>query len=229
MPYHTHTAFPLPAALAATAAPQLGKIVGEVLGLHLPGCALRGTLVRNLRADREDFFFALSKGAAAVTRWLPCALGKVSTPRGAGLTTPCSIAAAACRAGSSLSTGSSRRLRNWVKSSGSTKWSWARFTCTWVMPQADLTARSGRSWLQSCSSAQCRSGLRNSQAHHTRGATGARPRAVGVGQRRVQLRVTAATSAVHGKVSAHCRRGWVSGTKSATTSGCPGPVNHCWR
>src|SRR4029077_8410645 len=129
-----HKDFPLPPALPPKATHNLGQRLELFLGLRLQRCPLGGTLLRDLRNDLEDFFFALYKVAASLTRWLPCSLGKVSTTRCAGLTTPCSIAAAACSATSSLSTASSRRLRNWVRISGNTKCAWARFTCTWVIP-----------------------------------------------------------------------------------------------
>ena len=48
------------------------------------GGALRGYG----RDDLEDFFWALYRVAASLTRWLPCSLGKVSTTRCAGLTRP---------------------------------------------------------------------------------------------------------------------------------------------
>jgi hypothetical protein len=116
LPDQTHKDFPLAAALPPKAAHDLGKIELELLRLRLQGRALGTAMVRTLRNDLEDFFFALYKVAASLTRWLPCSLGKVSTTKWAGLTTP-SIAAAACSATSSSSTGSSRRLRNWVNSS----------------------------------------------------------------------------------------------------------------
>jgi hypothetical protein len=191
--------------------------------------SLSRTLLRKLREELEDFFFALYKVAASLTRWLPCSLGKVSTTTWAGLTTPSAMAVAAWIASSSWSNVSSKRLRNWVRSSGNTKCAWAPLTWTSGIPHAYITAKSVRSWLQICSSEQCSSCLSNSNANHTRVATGARPRAVGVENRWAKFRSTAATRAAHGNVSAHCRIGWPSGTKSTTRSGRPVPVNQCWR
>src|SRR4029077_1150064 len=116
-----HKDFPLPPALPPKATHNLGQRLELFLGLRLQRCPLGGTLLRDLRNDLEDFFFALYKVAASLTRWLPCSLGKVSTTTCAGLTAPSSIAAAPWRAHNSWSNASSKRLRNWVKSSGNTK------------------------------------------------------------------------------------------------------------
>jgi hypothetical protein len=51
----------------------------------------------------------------------------------------------------------------------------------------------------------------------------------GVGKRWANERSTAATRAAHGQVSAHCRRGCVSGTQAATCLHGPRPVSQCWR
>src|SRR5215510_5219967 len=71
--------------------------------------------------------------------------------------------------------------------------------------------------------------LSNSNANNTRGETGGRPRVESLGNRWAKLRSIAATRAAQGNVSAHCRRGWVFGTKSATWRRVPEPVNQCWR
>src|SRR5262245_7568357 len=66
----------LPAALPSKATHNLGEVVVQLLGLRLQDRPLGGTLLRNLRDNLEDFFFALYKVAASLTRWLPCSLGK---------------------------------------------------------------------------------------------------------------------------------------------------------
>jgi hypothetical protein len=38
---------------------NLGEVLVQLLGLRLQGRALGGTLLRDLRKDLEDFFFAL--------------------------------------------------------------------------------------------------------------------------------------------------------------------------
>src|ERR1041385_9226994 len=107
-----HKDFPPAPTLPPKAAHNLGEVVVQRLGLRLQSCPLGRALLRDLRDELEDFFFALYKVAASLTRWLPCSLGKVSTTTCAGLTVPSSIAAAAWRASSSLSSASSRRLRD---------------------------------------------------------------------------------------------------------------------
>ena len=92
----------------------------------------------------------------------------------------------------------------------------SRSTWTSRIPQAYITATSVRNRLQICSSAQDSSCFNSSKANNTRVATGGRPRLVGVGKRWANERSTAATRAAHGNVSAHWRRGCVSGTNSAT-------------
>ena len=166
--------------------------------------------------ELEDFFWALYSVAASLTRWLPCSLGKVSTTKWAGLTSPASIAVAAWMASSSSINGSSRRLRNWARTSGSTKCSWERPAWTSGIPQAYITAKSVRNRLQICSSEQDNSCFKSSNANNTRVETGGRPRVVGLGKRWVNERSRAATRAAQGNVSAHWRMGCVSGTKSAT-------------
>ena len=106
------------------------EVVLELLRLRLQRRALGGALRGYGRDDLEDFFWALYRVAASLTRWLPCSLGKVSTTRCAGLTSPSSIAVAAWIASSSSINGSSRRLRNWASTSGSTKCSWEPSTWT---------------------------------------------------------------------------------------------------
>jgi hypothetical protein len=65
---------------------------------------------------------AFYRVVASVPRGLPCSHGKVSMTRGAGLTSPSSIAAAAWRALSSSMRASSMRRRNAQSVSGNTKW-----------------------------------------------------------------------------------------------------------
>src|SRR6266516_1139193 len=227
--HQCHKHLPHPPALATEAAHHLLEGVLELLcsprQRRAPGGALRGYG----RDDLEDFFWALYRVAASLTRWLPCSLGKVSTTRCAGLTNPSSIAVAAWIASSSAINGSSSRRRNWASTSGSTKCAWARSTWTSVIPQAYITARSVRKRLQICSSEQPNSCFRSSNATNTRVETGGRPRVVSLGKRRANERSTAATRAAHGNISAHWRRGCVSGTKSATLRHGPRPVNQCWR
>ena len=83
-------------------------------------------------------------------------------------------------------------------------------------PQAYITAKSVRKRWQMSSSDPPSSCLSNSRANNTRMGTGRRPRGDRGGKRWAKLHSMAATRAAHGKVSAHWRRGWVSGTKSAT-------------
>src|SRR5215813_14030162 len=79
------------------------------------------------------------------------------------------------------------------------------------------------------SSAAPPSCLSHSNASNTRGETGGRPRVESWGNRWAQLRSIAATRATQGNGSAHGRRGWVCGTKSATWRRVPDPVNQGWR
>ena len=90
---HKHVSHP--PTLAAEAAHHLRQVVLELLRLRLQRRALGGALRSYGRDDLEDFFWALYRVAASLTRWLPCSLGKVSTTRCAGLTKPSSIAVAA--------------------------------------------------------------------------------------------------------------------------------------
>src|SRR5882672_2113233 len=152
--HHAHKHLALSATLAAKAAHDLGEVLLELLRLGLQRRARDHAVLGEGRNDLEDFFFALYKVAASLTRWLPCSLGKVSTTRCAGLTSPCSMAAAAWSASSSSINAASIRLRNWANTSGSTKCPWARSAWTSVTPQAYITAKSVRSWLQICSSEQ---------------------------------------------------------------------------
>jgi AhpD family alkylhydroperoxidase len=82
-----------------------------------PVTALRDDVVE----ERERFLCALYRVVAAVTRCRPCALGKVSMTRGAGLTRPSSMAAAAGMAMRSSMRASAMRLRNSQRVSGRTK------------------------------------------------------------------------------------------------------------
>ena len=91
--YQCHKHFPHPPALSAETAHNLLEVVLELVGLHLQLCTLCGALGGYGRDELEDFFWALYSVAASLTRWLPCSLGKVSTTRCAGLTSPSSMAA----------------------------------------------------------------------------------------------------------------------------------------
>src|SRR5712691_3181558 len=227
--HQCHEHFALAAALPAEAAHNLPEVVVELVRLGLQRRALGGAVVGDVRDDLEDFFLALYSVAASLTRWLPCSLGKVSTTRWAGLTSPSSMAAAAWSASSSSIKASSMRRRNWARTSGRTKCSWERSTWTSVIPHAYMTAKSVRNRLQICSSEQDNSCFSNSNASNTRGETGGRPRLESVGQRWAMLRSIAATSAAQGNVSAHCRMGCMTGTKSATRRRGPHPVSQCCR
>src|SRR4029450_12663810 len=120
---------------------NLRQILLELLCLPMQRRASGGARHGYGRDDLEDFFGALYRVAASLTRWLPCSLGKVSTTKCAGLTNPSSIAVAAWIASSSAINASSSRRRNWASTSGSTKYSWARSTWTSAIPQAYITAR----------------------------------------------------------------------------------------
>src|SRR6266508_872916 len=210
---HKHVADP--PTLAAEAAHPLRQVLLELLRLRLQRRALGGTLRGYGRDDLEDFFWALYSVAASLTRWLPCSLGKVSTTKCAGLTRPSAIAAAAWIASSSSINTSSIRLRNWASTSGKTKCSCEPSTWTSPIPQAYITATSVRNRLHICSSEQDNSCFNNSNANKTLVEMGGRPRVVKLGHRWAKRRSTAATNAAQGNVSAHWRRGCVSGTKSA--------------
>jgi len=103
---HKHLAHP--PTLAAEAAHNLREVMLALLRLRLQGGALGGALGRYGDAELEDFFWALYRVAASLTRWLPCLLGKVSTTTCAGLTKPSSIAVAAWITNNSSINGSSR-------------------------------------------------------------------------------------------------------------------------
>src|SRR4029453_13108268 len=128
-------------ALAAKAAHNLGKVMVEVLRLGLQRRARSRAVVGEVADDLEDFFWALYRVAASLTRWLPCSLGKVLTTRCAGLTNPSPIAVPAWIASNSVINGASSRRRNWASTSGSTKCSWARSTRTSGIPQANITPK----------------------------------------------------------------------------------------
>ncbi len=188
---HQHVAHP--PALTAEAAHHLLELVLQLLRLRLQGCALGGALSRYRDDELEDFFGALYRVVASLTRWLPGSVGKVSTTKCAGRTRPSSIAVAAWIASRSSINGSSRRLRKWASTSGSTKCSWEPSTWTSLIPQAYITARSVRNRLQLCSSEQANACFRSSNAKNTRVETGGRPRVVGLGKRWTNERSTAAT------------------------------------
>ena len=149
--------------------------------------------------------------------------------RCAGLTRPASMAAAAWMAISSSMSASSMRPRNSQRVSGSTKCTCERGAWYARRLQAYITAKSVRKRWQMSSSDPPSSCLSSSRANNTRMGTGRRPRRDRGGKRWAKLCSIAATRAAHGKVSAHWRMGWVSGTKSATCRGTPVPLNQCWR
>ena len=227
--YPRHEDLAPPAARSAAAAPELREVVLEVqswLRQLCPWCEARG---RDGGAAREDLLGALYHVAASGTRGLPCALGQVSTTTCAGLTHPSSLAVAAWRAHTSSIHGPSRRRRTWASPAGRPHGSWEPSTGTVLIPQASITARSVRHRRPICASAPAHACVRSAHAHHTRVATGGRPRTVRFGNRGTHERSAATTRAAHGHVSAHGRRGGVSGTKSATWRHGPRPVSQCWR
>src|SRR5712691_4136145 len=142
--HQRHEDCALPAALSTTAAHALREVVVEGGRLGLQRGRVRGALRRDGLDEVEDFFCALSSVVAAVTRWLPCSTGKVSTRRCAGLTSPSSMAAAAWMASSSSIQASSRRWRNWSSVSGNTTCSCGQSHWTHSRPQAYMTAKSVR-------------------------------------------------------------------------------------
>ena len=166
---------------------------------------------------------------ASVPRWLPGAQRKGATTRGAGLTRPASIAAAAWRALRVSRSASSMRLRNSLRGSGSTKCTCERGAgYAWSL-HAYITAKSVRQRGQISASEAPNSWLSSSRANNSRIGIGARPRGERLGKRWAKLYSTAATRAAQGKVAAHGRMGCVSGTKSATCSAGPAPPNQGWR
>ena len=90
----SHTRCPAPLHWSAEAAHHPLEVVPQAAHMGLQGCCPRSQLGGPLRDDLADFLWALYRVAASLTRWLPCALGNVSTTTCAGLTRPASIAAA---------------------------------------------------------------------------------------------------------------------------------------
>ena len=116
---------PLPSTAAANTTPDLLPCLREGTGLARelggPGAPLRG----DVSNEGERFLGAVYRVVASVTRGLPGSLGKVSMTRGAGLTSPSSMAAAAGMALRSSIRTSSMRPRNAQRVSGRTKWAGA--------------------------------------------------------------------------------------------------------
>lgn len=130
---------------------------------------------------------------------------------------------------SSSMSASSKRPRNSQRVSGSPKGACERGAWDAHKPQAYITAKSVRKRWQRSSSDPPRACLSHSKANNTRMGTDRRPRRDRCGKRWAKLCSMAATSTAHGNVSAHWRRGWVSGTKSVTCRRAPVPLNQCWR
>ena len=93
--HQLHEDFALPPALSAKAAHDFLQVVLDRVRLGRQRGGSLGALLRDVVNEVEDFFCALYRVVASVTRWLPCSAGKVSTSRCAGLTSPSSMAAAA--------------------------------------------------------------------------------------------------------------------------------------
>ena len=175
----------------------------------------------------REFCCALYRVVASVTRWLPGSTGQVSMPSWAGLTSPASMAAAAWSAMRSSMRAASLRPRNSPRGSGSTKGVGARSTWDSRRPQADRTAQSVRKRWPLSSSDPPRACLRNARANKPRMGTGARPLLERFGKRGATRGSMAATRIGQGKVAAHGRMGWASGTKAGTCQWGPGPPNQC--
>jgi hypothetical protein len=90
-----HQDVALAPAWPAKAPHDLREVVVQRLGLARQRGRWRGAWRRDGFDELEDFCCALSSVAASVTRGLPCSAGTVSMTRGAGLTRPSSMAAAA--------------------------------------------------------------------------------------------------------------------------------------
>jgi hypothetical protein len=227
--YQFHKDVPLPSALAAKAPHDFFQLLVEGLGLPREARGVAAALLRDVFDELQGFFCALYSVVASVTRWLPGAEGKVSIRRWAGLTRPSARAAAAWRATNSSIRASSRRLLNWAKVSGKTKYSWGLASCTSSRPQAYMTATSVRKRSPMASSEAPTSGLSNSSASKTRVGTGRRPPLERLGKRLATLCSTAATNLAQGNVSAHLRMALVVGTTSATWRRGPLPLSQCGR
>jgi hypothetical protein len=92
-----------------------------------------------------------------------------------------------------------------------------------------MTAKSVRMHWQISSSEAPNACLSHSRASKTRIGTGRRPRGDFFGHRVAKLCSMARTRAAQGNVSAHWRMGCMTGTKSATCTQAPVPLNQCWR
>ena len=90
--HQRHHDMPVAATAAAQATHPLGE-GGPQVG-DLAWCGPAAALLGHVVDERARCLGALYRVVAAVTRWLPWALGKVSLTRGAGLTSPSSRAAA---------------------------------------------------------------------------------------------------------------------------------------
>ena len=78
LPHQRHEDATLTSTTAAKAAHDRGEGVLQVLGLVLEWGGPAVALLRDVVDERARFFCAFYKVGASVTRWLPCALGKVS-------------------------------------------------------------------------------------------------------------------------------------------------------
>jgi hypothetical protein len=179
--------------LPTKAAHGLLEVLLEGTGLGRQRRGSGGALLQDGLDEGEDFFGALYSVVASVTRWLPCADGKVAMRRGAGLTRPSSIAAAAWMATNSSLRASSRRLRNGARVSGKPKGSCGLSRCTASRPQAYMTATSVRNRSQMASSDAPPSCLSSSSASKPRVGIGGRPPWARLGKRRATLYSMAST------------------------------------
>jgi hypothetical protein len=227
VPDPLHADAPLASPAAAETPHDLFACLRQASRLALERGGAGAALLGEVGDELEGGFGALYRGVAAVTRWLPWARGKVSMTRGAGLTRPSSIAAAAWMAIRASIRASSIRLRNAQSVSGNPTWACEGLTCYARRPQAYMSAKAVRKRGPLSSSEAPRACLSNSRAHKTRSGTGRRPRWDVVGHRVAKLCAMALTRAAQGKGAAHWRLGGVSGTTSVTCRGVPVPLNPC--
>jgi hypothetical protein len=225
--HQRHEDLALPAALTAQAAPDGVPLLLPRVGVGLQRRRAGGALLPGGMDEWEEFCCAVSRVVAAVTRGLPWSAGQVSTSRGAGLTKPSSIAAAAWRASSSALKASSIPLRHCASVSGTTQGSCGFSRGTVARPQAYMTARAVRHRAQMAASDGPPACLSLSRASRTRVGPGERPLLARLGKRRAQRCSTASTNWAQGNVSAHGRREGVVGTTSAPWRRGPRPLSPC--
>ena len=76
-----HQDGPVPAALAAKAPQDFFQLLVPGVGLRREARGAVAACLREVFDERQGFFCAFYSVVASVTRWLPCALGKVSSTR----------------------------------------------------------------------------------------------------------------------------------------------------